>query len=448
MGTLVLKHGLVFTGGELRPLDIVCEGEKIAALVARGSGVRLPDAETIDMGGAWILPGVIDTHVHFREPGYEYKEDFHSGSRAAAAGGITMFVDMPNTKPPPNTVARYVEHRRLAERSAFIDFNHWGLPLLLDEVPGIAAEGAVGFKFFQKEAHYPYDQGVGVRDQGLMLEIFRTVAATGLPCLVHTHNQDVWEMKTRDWTQRGQTDRLAWREVSYGDKSISQSTGLAVTVLMADAVGARVRALHVQSQGQLKLVRALRHGGYDFLAEMNPSAVFTVDPLAKQGEGDVEANWAALEDGTINVLASDHAPHSMEEEEQSKRSSFQSVVGVFPWVEHWAALFLTEVERGRLSLRRFVELSSTAVARHLNVFPRKGTIDVGSDADLAVFQMGRAATLGTDLPVYSKAGFTQNAGRAVTAVPSWTIVRGRVVFDHGEFPAGPGYGKFIRPLPR
>jgi dihydroorotase-like cyclic amidohydrolase len=245
--------------------------------------------------------------------------------------------------------------------------------------------------------------------------------------------------------ERGQTDRLAWREVSYGDKCISQSTGLAAVVLMADAVGARVRALHVQSQGQLKLVRALRAGGYEFLTEMNPAAVFTVDPLAKRGEGDVEANWSALEDGTIDVLASDHAPHSLEEDEQSKQSSFQSVVGVFPWVEHWAALFLTEVAQGRLSLRRFVELASTAVARHLGVFPRKGTIAVGSDADLAVFAMGRVATLGTDLPVYSKAGFTQLAGRTVSAVPAWTIVRGQVVFDHGEFPAGPGYGRFIRP---
>jgi dihydroorotase len=445
MRSLVITNGLVFTDGQLRPLDVVCAEERIGALVERGSGLLPSGAQVIDAGGAWVLPGLIDTHVHFREPGYEYKETFASGSRAAAAGGITMFVDMPNTKPPPNTVERFVEHRRLAERGAFIDFNHWALPLMLDQVPGIAAEGAVGFKFFQKEAHYPYDQGVGVRDQGFMLEILRTVAGTGLPCLVHTHNQDIWEWKTKAWEARGDAGRLAWREVSYGDQCISQSTGLALVVLMADAVGARVRCLHVQSQGQLKLVRALRAGGYQFLTEMNPSAVFTVDPLAKRGEGDVEANWAGLEDGTLDVLASDHAPHSAEEDEQSQRSSFQSVVGTFPWVEHWAALFLTEVARGRLSLRRFVELASTSVARHLNVHPRKGTIAVGSDADLALFDVGRPATLGQDLPVYSKTGLSQLAGREVTVKPAWTLVRGRVVFDHGQFPQGPGYGRFVRP---
>lgn len=446
MRALVIKNGMVFTEGELRPVDIVCAGEKIGALVDRGSDLLPSDAQTIDVGGAWVLPGLIDTHVHFREPGYEYKETFASGSRAAAAGGITMFVDMPNTKPPPNTVERFVEHRKLAEKGSFIDFNHWALPLVLEEVKAIAAEGAAGFKFFMKEAHYPYDQGVGVRDHGFMLEVLRTVAATGRPCLVHTHNQDIWEWKTKEWEARGQADRLSWREVSYGDKCISQSTGVALAVLMGDAVGARVRVLHVQSQGQLQLVRALRRGGYDFVAEMNPAAVFTVDPLAKRGEGDVEANWVGLEDGSIDVLASDHAPHSAEEDEQSKKSSFQSVVGTFPWVEHWAALFLTEVARGRLSLKRFVEASSATVARHLDVYPRKGTISVGSDADLAVFDIGGQATLGSELPVYSKTGLTQLAGRSVTAVPAWTIVRGRVVFHHGAFPEGSGYGEFVRPL--
>jgi len=448
MQKLVIKNGSVFTGGQLRELDVVCSGEKIAALAARGADIAPSDAQIIDAKGAWVLPGLIDTHVHFREPGYEYKETIESGSRAAAAGGITMFIDMPNVKPPTNTVERFIDHRQRAEKTSFVDFNHWALPLQIPQIRGIAEEGATGFKFFQKDAHYPYDQGVSIRDHGIMMEVMREIAKTGLPCLVHTHDQDIWEMKTKAYTERGATEWPRWREVSYGDNCISQTSGFSLAVLLADTVGCRVRPLHVQSHGQLQLARALRAGGYEFVTEMNPSALFTVMPLAKRGEGDVEKNWAALEDGTIDVFASDHAPHSAEEVEKAKKSSFQSVVGSYPWVEHWGALLLTGVVEGRLSLKRFVDVTSANVARHLNVFPRKGTISVGSDADMAIFETGGKAKLGTDLPVYSKCQQTQMAGTPVSAVPVCTVLRGRVVFDRGKFPAGAGYGTFIRPVSR
>ncbi len=445
MTSLVIKNGKVFTGGKLEDVDVICADEKIVALTSRDSGIAPSDAEVVDVAGAWVLPGLIDTHAHFREPGYEYKETVASGSRAAAAGGITMFVDMPNLKPPTNTVELMVAHRELGEATSFIDFNHWALPLKLDQIPLMAAEGVIGFKFFQKDAHYPYDQGVAIRDHGIMLKVLREIGKTGLLCLVHTHDQDIWEMKTEEYTARGETHLPHWREVSYGDHCISQTSGFSLAVLLADTVGCHVRLLHVQSIGQIRLAKALRNGGYKFVTELNPAALFTVEPLAKRDAGDVEANWAALEDGTIDVIASDHAPHSAEEVEYAKKSSFQSVVGSYPWVEHYAAMLLTEVQNGRLSLKRFVELTSENVARTINVFPRKGLIDIGSDADLAIFEMGRKGILGTDLPVYSKVGVSQLEGREVTVRPAWTVVRGRIVFDHGKFPLRGGYGKFIRP---
>ncbi len=171
-----------------------------------------------------------------------------------------------------------------------------------------------------------------------------------------------------------------------------------------------------------------------------------VPALAKRDPGDVEANWEALEDGTIDMIASDHAPHTPEETKAAEVNTFSSVVGSYPWVAHWASLFLTEVRAGKLSLRRFVQLTSEAPARHLNVFPKKGIIEVGADADLSIFETGRSARLGTDLPVYSKAGQSYLDGTEVTVVPVCTVVRGSIVFNRGSFPQGAGYGTFTRPI--
>ena len=357
-----------------------------------------------------------------------------------------MYIDMPNLKPAPNTRERFIEHRQRGERSAHIDFNTWALPLMVEEVAGIAAEGAVGFKFFQKDAKYPYEQGNAVRDHGIMLEVLRAIAPTGLPCLVHTHDQDIWEMKTKQWIEKGRNTQDGYREVSYGEHGIMQTSGLSLLVLMGDTLGTRVRPLHVQGIGQLRLCRALRNAGYEFVTEMNPQAVFTVPALAKRDPGDVEANWAALEDGTIDMIASDHAPHTQEESDAAAVNTFSSVVGSYPWVDNWASLFLTGVQEGKLSLKRFVELTSAAPAKHLNVYPKKGLIEVGADADLSIFEHSYSGRVGHELPHYSKAQTSYLDGMVVTARPIGTAVRGSLVFNRGEFPAGPGYGKFTPPL--
>jgi dihydroorotase len=446
MKKLVVRNGLVFVEGALRELDVIAVGETVAGLVSRGSGLAPSDAQVLDASGCWVLPGLIDSHVHFREPGFEHKETIETGSRAAAAGGITMYVDMPNLNPAPNTRQRFIEHRQRGEKSAYVDFNTWALPLMTEEVAGIAEEGACGFKFFQKDAKYPYEAGNAIRDHGIMLEVLRAIAPTGLPCLVHTHDQDIWEMKTRKWDAMGRNTQDGYREVSYGEHGILQTSGFSLLVLMGDTLGTRVRPLHVQGIGQLRLARALRQGGYAFVTEMNPQAIITVPALAKRDPGDVEANWAALEDGTIDLIASDHAPHTPEEAEAAKVNTFSSVVGSYPWVDIWASIFLTGVVEGKLSLGRFVELTSSAPARHLNVFPRKGVIAVGADADLSIFSTGVSATIGREIPIYSKARRSYLDGTELKAMPIGTVVRGSVVFERGVFPQGPGYGKFTPPL--
>ncbi len=429
---------------ELVRADLVVDHGVITSISQDQARSRATDE--IDATGKVVLPGVIDSHVHFREPGYTYKEDFLTGSRAAAAGGITTVVDMPNTEPPPDTLELFEQHRQLAAASSLVDFNHWAMPTKLGEIPRIANAGAVGFKFFMKSAHYPYDGPISLVNHATILECFRAIAATGLPCLVHPHNQMLWEHRVAAWSAAGKVSPDDWNEVTYGDEDVVETTAIAVVALLANAVGLRLRILHIQGQPQIRVVRMLKAARYDFVAETNPWAVFLIDPLARRAAGDEEANWEALRDGTIDLIGSDHAPHSRAEQEQAQQSSLQSVIAAYPLCEHWLSLYLTEVNRGRLPLARLSSLASETVARQIGLYPRKGIIRIGSDADLVVVDMDREATLGGSYPVFSKMGFTPLEGRKVRGIPVATVVRGEVVMRNLEVIGKPGFGKFVAPV--
>ena len=444
MADLLVKNGQVFTDGALIGADLLIDGGRIAAIA---QGTDLPSASrTLDADGLLVLPGVVDTHTHFREPGYTYKEDFLTGSRAAAAGGITTFVDQPNVEPPPSTLELYLEHKRLAEQKAVVDFNHWGMPTNRDEIPKIAEAGAVGFKFFMKSAHYPYDGPISLINHASILETLRAIAPTGRLCTIHPHNQDIWEYQIAEYTKRGTTSKQNWADVTYGDDDVIETTPIALVVLLANAVGCRVRVQHIQGRPQNRIVRALKRAGYRFLTEANPWGVFWIEPLAIQKPEDLEDNWLALQDGTIDVIASDHAPHTKEEHVKAGENSFQSVIAGYPLCEHYLSMYLTEVNRGRISLERLIWLTAENAARHVGLYPRKGTIRVGSDADLVLVDMQKKAVLGESYPVYSKMGFTPYQGKEVQGVPVYTLVRGEVVMDHGDIVVDPGFGQFVPPV--
>jgi dihydroorotase len=439
MAQLTITGGRVLLDGDLTVADIVIQDGRIAAITDSAPA----SDQQISAAGRLVLPGVIDSHVHFREPGYAYKEDFGTGSRAAAAGGITMVMDMPNLDPAPSTVEAYRAQRAIAEAKSVVDFNHWASPVVRSEIPGLAAAGALGFKFFMKSAHYPYDGPWSVTDHADILETLRAIAGTGLPCAVHPHDMMLWQRRVEEATAAGRVGLMDWNEVTYGDDNVVETTAIATLALLATAVGADLRILHIQGAPQIRVTRMLKAAGYGFIAETNPWAVFRIDPLAVRGEESEALNWEALRDGTIDIIGTDHAPHTYDEHMEVRRSSLQSVVAAYPLCEHALSLYLTEVHAGRISLARLSDLLSRNVARHLGLYPRKGAIRVGSDADLVVVDMDREAVLGDSYPVYSKQGFTPLEGRTVRGVPTHTIVRGEVVMEDGKILASPGCGRFV-----
>jgi dihydroorotase-like cyclic amidohydrolase len=341
-----------------------------------------PAKHVVDADGLHVIPGLIDTHSHFRDPGLTHKEDYETGTRGAALGGVTMTVDMPNTDPVPNTVERFRAHRANAGSKAVVDFNHWASPTIPEEIPGIAAEGAAGFKFFMISQHYPYDNP-------------------------------------------------------------EQKSAIATLFFLSKATGCDLRILHNNYPPVLEFVRTMKAAGFAATIEQNPWAIFGKGIPGWEFDNP-DAIWRSLTDGTVDIIATDHAPHATDELMVSRSDAFNSIVSSLTVIEHMLPLYLTEIDKGApFTLERLVQLLSSNVARHLGVYPRKGALSVGSDADLVLLDLDKTAVIDAS-KIQSKCKNTPYDGYKLKGIPVRTMVRGRTVAEDGEILVDPGFGEFVK----
>jgi len=187
-----IKNGVVHTPSGAVEADLLVRGEKIFGIVSRDEETRA--ALEIDATGKHVVPGLIDPHAHTRVPGYEYKEDYVTSSQAAAVGGITAYVDMPNVEPPTDSVTTYEQKRRIAEEACLIDWGHFVSGTKLDQIKPCAEAGATGYKIFQVSGGYPHDPRLAMGESERIYAAFDAIAPTGLPCLVHPYNQPLMDL--------------------------------------------------------------------------------------------------------------------------------------------------------------------------------------------------------------------------------------------------------------
>ena len=450
---LLVKNGKVYTEVGFKELEVAAKGDEIVAVTQPGT---IEDAATVvDANGNYVIPGIIDFHCHLREPGYTHKEDFTTGTMAAAAGGVTMVFPQPNTDPVPRTLEAYQQQVELGKQKSLIDFNSIASPLGYEDgqVSKLAAAGAAWFKIFQKTAAYPYSTPAGTRNTAEIYEAFKAVAKTGKYCSVHPFDHwffdDIQEMMKR----KGIPFNLSnYHSLLYTDEEMS---GAAYELyFLAKKAGMKWYAMHCWQPGFIDLVRWAKKekaidvvASYEVMPTMNtPTALYYVPTgewmeVGRDAETDLDKVFSAINDGTIDFLGTDHAPQAREE--YILDDPLKSVLGL-PLLEWYGHLLLNEVNKGNITMERLVEVTSINGAKIFGYYPRKGSLLPGTDADITICDLDREWTITSD-KVYTRCQLNGFHGRKNKGKVTHTISRGKVIMEEGEVTEKPGHGKFLIP---
>ena len=391
---LVISGGLLVDPKRIVAGSIAVDGGKIAAI---GPADAMPPAnERVDATGLYVLPGAIDVHVHFREPGFSHKETWTTATQAAAVGGVTTVFDMPNTNPPTSTPKAVAQKIEIARRQAIVDFGVYGnigehnTSLL----KAMAEAGAVSFKLYMGSEN-PL---VPCPPDGAILDAFEVLADLGIRCTVHAESTPILTWRGERLMKSGRTDAAAHLEQHV---DIATVEGVSRTGIFAEWTGCKVHIAHESTRHSLPHIRFAKERGVDMTVETCPHYLFlSTDDGARLGPnylrvkppvrepGHREPLWQALLDGTIDILSTDHAPHLQAEK---KRDAIWDCAPGFPGVETSMRLMLAEVSRGRLTLPQYVRMASAAPAKAFGLYPRKGVLQAGSDADIVLVDMNQRA---------------------------------------------------------
>lgn len=445
---LALENGKVITAeGVLEASIGITEGKVVA--IARSEA--LPKArQTINVEGLWIMPGVIDSHVHLREPGFTHKEDFKRGTLAAAAGGVTTVICMPTTLPPMSTVEAFQGRVEIGQRKAVVDFALQAAvdPLALEELPGLKEKGATSFEIFLEGA----PQGMSVDDNGVLLELLRAIKSVGGIAGVYSSDEAICNSATERLLREGRKDPLAFGE---SHPPIAEALGVSRALVLSREVGVHVHFRQISTKLAMDLIKEAKVRRQEVTVEITPHhLLLTEEDLKEQGAyakmtpplrsaEDVATLWQALLDGFVDTLATDHAPHLRAEKDLGRDDIWKAPGGV-PGLETFLPLMLNEVAKDKLCLEKLVKLLCENPARIFGLYPKKGTIRVGSDADLVVVDLRRSRRIdGTRQ--YTKAKSTPFHGWTVVGEPVLTLVRGRVIMEEGKIMIDEPWGRLVKP---
>lgn len=441
--------------GELNG-QIAVRDERIVALL--GAGEPATADRVVDAGHSPVIPGLIDTHCHFRDPGYTYKEDYEHGTMAAAAGGVTTVFDMPNVNPPTTTAERLLAHLENAKGKAVVDFGHNASGVIPENIAELADNGATAFKVWMMRdvgRDYPHPPGTAVTDHAVLYQIFEEVAKTGLPLYIHPHDPSLYELFVARAKRRWGTDFRSYARALRDGDGVVLNTAIATILEFQRSTGCRLHVLHISTRQAVGMIRQAKAEGRPVTAEANPFAMFITNDWGNIEEKgpytlgfwvpaeDCAAMWQAVVDGTIDVIGSDHGPHTKAEKEVGWTDMY-AAPGGSPFVEQYLRLLLTEVHSGSLGLERVVELCCANPAKLTGYYGRKGVITVGADADLVVLDLEHEEVLRAEHSHYL-CGWMPSEGMPAKGRVAMTILRGHVIAENGKVDAPAGFGKLLTP---
>ena len=451
---LLIRGGILVGEHDVVRADLAARDGRVAAIVEPGAGDVQADEE-IDASGRHVLPGLVDCHVHFNEPGRTHWEGYATGSAAAAAGGVTTFLDMPLNNDPPTLDGASLElkARAVADKS-LVDYGLWGgiVPGNLDKLADLQAGGVVAAKAFM--CHSGLDEYPGVADAAL-LRALRTAAGLGLIVGLHAEHDGLTTALGDEARAAGRRDPLAW---AASRPPYTEVEPVQRALLLARETGASVHFVHVSTPEAAILVAAARAAGTSATLETCPHYLaLDEDDLARLGpiakcapplrpRAAVEALWRAVLAGQVDCIGSDHSPCPPVDKQRGADDVWQAWGGI-SGVQTTLPVLLTEgVHRRGLPLPSLVRLTSANPARRFGLYPRKGTLAVGADADVAIVDLEQEWTLDAG-ELKTRWPISPFVGRALRGRVDATIVRGRLVCRDGEIVAEPGHGRRVLPEP-
>jgi dihydroorotase len=431
---VILKGGTVVNQDGVGQRDVGLAGGRIAAI---GSLSSTDAGETIDCRGLHVLPGFIDSQVHFREPGLTHKEDLETGSRAAVMGGVTAVFEMPNTDPLTTGAAALEDKLARARGRMHCDFAFWvgGTHENAKDVPELERlPGTPGIKVFMGSS----TGSLLVEDDGGVREILKRTRRRAA-----FHSEDEMRLRERLGERRpgDPSSHPVWRDVETALRCTRRLVGI------ARETGARIHVLHISTGDEIAYLKdhkdvATCEATPHHLTLVAPDCYERLGAYAQMNppvrdESHRRVIWGGVVEGVVDVLGSDHAPHTREEKDHAYPQTHSGMTGVQTLVP----VMLDHVAAGRLSLERLVDLTSAGPQRIFGI-ANKGRIAVGYDADFTIVDLKRRETIRNDW-IASRCGWTPYDGVEVTGWPVGTVIRGRRVMWEGDL-ISPAQGAAVR----
>ncbi len=458
MRTLI-SNGTVVTAEGSQVADVLIDGETIAAIGAGLADAGLTADETIDAAGKYVIPGAIDVHTHMELPfgGTFAKDTFETGTRAAAFGGTTTIVDFAVQAKGQSLREGLDTWHKKAEGNAVADY---GFHMIMSDVnddtlaemDGLVAEGVPDFKLFTA---YP---GVFYSDDGAIFRAMQQTAKNGGLIMMHAENGMAIDVVAEQTVAGGTTDPIGH---GLARKAIFEGEATNRVIRLAEAAGVPVYIVHLSASEALAEVRAARDRGTMAFAETCPQYLFlSLDDMGNGFEGAKficspplrgketwDDLWAGLRRDDLQIVATDHCPFDFHGQKELGRGDFRKVPNGLPGVEDRVDLMHDGgVVGGRITRERWVEIVSTAPAKMFGMYPRKGSISVGADADIVVYDPQRRRTISAATH-HMDVDYSCYEGREVQGASDIVLSRGTVIVRDGEFTGRKGHGRFLKRSP-
>ncbi|MFZ5354818.1 MAG: dihydroorotase [Bacillota bacterium] len=471
---VIVKNARIpmMNGNDTIMTNILIKDEKISGFLVDVTGL---DAEkTIDAEGNLVLPGCIDSHTHYMDPGFTHRETFLTGTSQAAAGGVTTIIDMPCCSFPRSVrcVSSLNDKLAAVAPQAIVDYCMWGGATgedvregNLHNVKEQADAGVVAFKVYMTPSVPTFNRVTDAE----MHEVFKVVAETGLAVGVHAENFAMCDYYVKKYQQEGRMDGPAWSEARL---ELAEKAAIQLGIAFSEETGARYHVVHMSTGVGARLIGEAKKRGLKVTSEVCPhylvlnapeamteyGAFAKIAPPLRTKQDNLEL-WEGLANGSVDFVATDHAPYKIQANKDNDDAAVEkdapgmNIWTAFPGIagtETMVNILVSEgLNKGRLTLERLVEVLSKNAAIHYGIFPKKGSMAIGSDADLTIVDLKKEWTINKDVS-FMKNKYTPLHGLKLTGKVVKTLVRGALVYEEGKdevqgkIMVKPGYGQFVK----